>query len=475
VVPGPQGGRPGPERNDRGIQVGKEDRDGVGRDAGAGSGPPGVGRDLRAALEAERQAYREIHDEARAVLETVGVETRSARIVEILEGTGLAGYDAGTARIHLLPDLIDRCLASAPRTFPGDEGMNTLGIGGIPPFLYRASDPYPLSASYEDLERIVGRVGKNLDVVRFLSQPVKVVKGDPLRCNRIMDRLRDCIKVTCSAYIRDPDAVRWFSGRQDWHDSICGVNSPLTAMDGMMESLVRSAAAGNLLRLTTMPLAGRTAPQTPEGCMVLTHAEILFMLAVAQTVRPGVVCIHGGMPCVTRPDGRLAYAEDGMNLLNAAVARLNLWATGLPAVQSGGSTDRSAPGPEALRDGIRGRGILCSFGVHCARHCFGVLDNLNFFSEEAFEQDCEAHRQFLRELPEHGEPRPLLLPRDPRALEVIERVGSRDYAGDLHTTANLTAFHDWARRLREAGGLPAGEEGFDPRLEPAGGALGDSG
>jgi hypothetical protein len=77
------------------------------------------------------------------------------------------------------------------------------------------------------LEHLIGIVVENLDVVRFLSQPVKVHKGDPLKCNQIMDQLEGCIKTTCSAYTSGEDAVGWFAGREDWHDSICGVKSPL--------------------------------------------------------------------------------------------------------------------------------------------------------------------------------------------------------------------------------------------------------
>ena len=363
-------------------------------------------------LKAEKETYTRIHETTKAVLAEVGIETRNKAVISILEATGLAGFDASVGRIYLLPELIDQSLASAAKTFPGDEGMNTLGIGGIPPFLYRESDEYPLPASYKELDHLVKLIGENLDVVRFLSQPVKVHRGDPLKCNQIMDQLKDCIKVTCSAYIDGEEAVKWFAGRDDWHDSICGVKSPLICMDNMMDALIQSARAGNNLRLTTMPLAGRTAPQTPEGCIIITHAEVMFMLAVTtcqthrtantgsehchhpcrsplhagrgQTVNPGMLCMFGGMPCTTKPDGDLAYSHDAMNLLNAAVARLNMWVTGLPSVQSGGSTEEKTPNAKALADGNRGRRILCDFGVHNARHCFGVLDNLNFFSEAAF-------------------------------------------------------------------------------------------
>jgi len=406
------------------------------------------------ALQAEKETYARIHETTKAVLAEVGIETKNKALIRLLEATGLAGYDSSNGRIYLLPDLIDRSLDTAAKTFAGDEGPNTLGIGGIPPFLYRESGEYPLPASYDELDHLVKLIGENLDVVRFLSQPVKVHKGDPLQCNQIMDQLNNCVKVTCSAYMNSDDAVKWFAGRDEWHDSICGVKSPLICMDNMMDALIRSARVGNNLRLTTMPLAGRTAPQTPEACIIITHAEVLFMLAVAQTVNPGILCMFGGMPCTTKPDGDLAYSHDGMNLLNVAVARLNMWVTGIPSVQSGGSTGEKTPSVQALSDGKRGRQELCDFGVHNARHCFGVLDNLNFFSEDAFWYDCQAQREYLAFRKGTMELKPLYLPEDNQAFDVIQRVASRDYHVDYHTTANLSVFDDWARTINDQGFLP---------------------
>ena len=406
------------------------------------------------ALQAEKETYARIHETTKAVLAEVGIETKNKALIRLLEATGLAGYDSSNGRIYLLPDLIEQSLDSAAKTFSGDEGPNTLGIGGIPPFLYRESGEYPLPASYDELDHLVKLIGENLDVVRFLSQPVKVHKGDPTQCNQIMDQLNNCVKVTCSAYMNSDDAVKWFAGRDELHDSICGVKSPLICMDNMMDALIRSARVGNNLRLTTMPLAGRTAPQTPEACIIITHAEVLFMLAVAQTVNPGILCMFGGMPCTTKPDGDLAYSHDGMNLLNVAVARLNMWVTGIPSVQSGGSTGEKTPSAQALSDGKRGRQELCDFGVHNARHCFGVLDNLNFFSEDAFWYDCQAQREYLAFRKSAMELKPLYLPEDNQAFDVIQRVASRDYHVDYHTTANLSVFDDWARTINDQGFLP---------------------
>ena len=153
------------------------------------------------ALKIEKQTYKRIQETTKAVLSEVGIETKNQRVIDVLEATGLAGYDSTSFRIHLLPDLIDQILDSAPKTFSGDEGMNTLGIGGIPPFLYRREDEFPLPASFAEFSRVIETVKENLDVVRFLSQPVKVHKGDAHECNKLMEQLTDCIKVTCSAYM----------------------------------------------------------------------------------------------------------------------------------------------------------------------------------------------------------------------------------------------------------------------------------
>ena len=178
------------------------------------------------------------------------------------------------------------------------------------------------------------------------------------------------------------------------------------------------------------------------------------MLAVAQTVNPGMLCMFGGMPCTTRPDGDLEYSNDAMNLLNVAVARLNMWVTGLPTVQSGGSTSEKTPNEQALLDGKRGRQTLCEFGVHTARHCFGVIDNLNFFSAEAFRRDCRAHREYMASGKNAITLMPLHLPDDHQAFDVIQRVASCDYHVDSHTTANLNAFGDWVKTIVDNGLLP---------------------
>jgi len=113
----------------------------------------------REVLLAEKQTYERIHTTTKTVLAEVGIETKNEAVIELLEATGLAGYDRTVGRIYLLPELIDHSLDSAAKSFAGDEGPNILGIGGIPPFLYRDTDQYPMPATYDELEHLVGVVG----------------------------------------------------------------------------------------------------------------------------------------------------------------------------------------------------------------------------------------------------------------------------------------------------------------------------
>jgi hypothetical protein len=50
--------------------------------------------------------------------------------------------------------------------------------------------------------------------------------------------------------------------------------------------------------------------------------------------------------------------------------------------------------------------------------------------------------------------KPLHIPADDQALEVIRRVAGGDYYVDYHTTAHISVFDDWAADLEGKGLLP---------------------
>jgi trimethylamine--corrinoid protein Co-methyltransferase len=62
----------------------------------------------------------------------------------------------------------------------------------------------------------------------------------------------------------------------------------------MSEGLIAMAEAGQPVVATPFTLAGAMAPATLAGALAEQHAEALFMVALAQIVRPGAPMVYGG-------------------------------------------------------------------------------------------------------------------------------------------------------------------------------------
>lgn len=123
--------------------------------------------------------------------------------------------------------------------------------------------------------------------------------------------------------------------------------SPLQLVSSQLAVLYAFASRGLPLTLHAHPMAGLTAPVTLAGELVITHAEILALVTIAQLIRPGTPVVYGMSSSV--PDMRSGANLSGaaeIGLLGAAVARLAR-RCGLPCVMSSG-TDAHRPGAQAV-------------------------------------------------------------------------------------------------------------------------------
>ena len=189
--------------------------------------------------------------------------------------------------------------------------------------------------------------------------------------------------------------------------------------------------------------------------MKVQHTEqVLFMMLLAQTIHPSIGCVHGGIPDVLGVGGDLDYSDPGQPIINSAMARLNLWVTGFPSAQSGGSTSITDDIPAAVEESEISRNTLRLYGVHILRHAMGAMGNLNFFSLEKFIEDCERERSARRIWlkTRHDFVVPLYLPEDPDAvsgiLEIAEKGGAKNAD---HTLNHVDAFARWHKVLADAG------------------------
>ncbi len=401
-------------------------------------------------LIAEKRIYERIHRNGKRVLSEIGVDVaQNPQLMDLLLAADAVDFDNESAIfIPIKADYIDRCLDKAPRKMRTDPGPNAFGTGATPPFLKRPENDDLRPANRHEFEQIVKEAANYEDVVKIFSLPVatdRSVSGGEVA--RLMDREFSGLKMTATCYMTD-DEARFLKGKDDWLDGTSLVTA-LGVMKSMVDPFLRSVRLGNNLLLLDLTIAGVSGPVSPEALLTQIHAQVLFMMVLAQTLSPGISCVHGGIPDVVGPDGDLSYSSPSQPLLNAAMARVNLWVTGFPTAQSGGSTSLTEVSRAAIDESELSRDILRKYGVHIVRHAMGALGSLNFFSLEKFTEDCRAERVAEKRFRErkfaHGV-FPLYFPADDQAFDGIREIAEKGNPKSAdHTLKNVDAYMKWEK------------------------------
>ncbi len=402
----------------------------------------------------EKEIYERIHENAKKVITDIGINiAASPQLMDILMEADAVDFESNTAvSLPLKRDYLEACLEKVERHMPGDPGKNAFGTGATPPFLKRPGQDDLRAATREEFQRIAATVSENSDVVKIFSLPVAVDKSlTGYEAAQCMDMMFKGLKMTAGKSFTD-DEITFLKGKDDWLDGTSLITS-LSPMDSMVEPFIRSVKAGVNLLLLDLSIAGSSAPGSPEALLTQIHAQVMFMMVMAQTLNPGVPCIHGGIPGVADTGGDLSYSSKSQPLINAAMARLNQWVTKFPSAQSGGSTSLTEVNDQAVFESAQSRDTLRKYGVHILRHAMGALGSLNFFSEEKFVRDCVMERRSIAGFADDQENfgiRPLYLPEDPYAMAGIREIaekGNPKYAD--HTLKNVESFMKWEKIIKE--------------------------
>ncbi len=403
----------------------------------------------------EKQIYERIHKNGLKVLTDIGIDIAANQpLMDIFMEADAINFDSDTAQfIPFKADYIERCLDQVPRKMAADPGPNAFGTGATPPFLKRPENDDLRAASREEFQEIVRQAGKNEDVVKIFSLPVATDKSiTDFEAAKLMETGFSGLKMTATRTMADDEAA-FLKGKADWLDGTSLATS-LGIMQTMVDPFLRSARIGNNLLLLDLTIAGVSGPISPEALLTQVHAQVMFMMILAQTVTPGIECIHGGIPDVVGPDGDLSYSSPSQPLLNAAMARLNRWVTGFPSAQSGGSTSITDVTAEAIAESDQSRNTLRKYGVHILRHAMGALGSLNFFSLEKFIEDCRYERIAEQNDQKHGKNRriiPLFLPSDDTAFSGIREIAEKGNPKNAdHTLKNVDALIKWEKVIEEA-------------------------
>jgi trimethylamine--corrinoid protein Co-methyltransferase len=406
-------------------------------------------------LIAEKAIYRRIDENAKRVLTEIGINIiESQSLMDLLMEADAVDFDNETALfIPLKRDYIDQCLEQVPRKMPVDPGMNTFGTGATPPFLKRTGDEELRPANREEYEKIILTVGDQQDTVGIFSLPVACDKSISLfEIAQLMEKNYQGLKMITTNTMRDGEVI-FLKEKEHWLDGTSLITS-LTQMNNMVDPFLRSARAGNNLLLIDQSIAGVSGPGSPESFLTQNHAQVIFMMVVAQTVNPGIACIHCGIPSVIDAEGNLSYSSPHQTFINAALARVNTWITGFPSAQTGGSTSLPDVTPRALTDSELSRNALRKYGVHIVRHAMGALGSLNFFSIEKFLEDCEIERRskmVFDAIPKDKGVIPLYFPGDNQALSGIREIAKKGNPKNAdHTLKNVDSFSQWEDTISQA-------------------------
>jgi len=403
----------------------------------------------------EKAVYERIDENAKRVLTDIGMNiAENQALMDILLEAEAIDFDNATALfIPLKRSYVDSCLEQVPRKIPGDPGLNTFGTGATSPFLKRSGAEDLRPANCQEYEQIVSLVAEQQDVVNIFSLPVACDRSISLfEVAHLMERAYPGLKMITTNTMTDDEAT-FLQNKEHWIDGTSLITS-LAPMNNMVEPFLRSARIGNNLLLIDQTIAGVSGAGSPESFLTQIHAQVMFMMIIAQTVNQGLVCVHGGIPSVTGGDGNISYSSPHQTFINAALARVNTWITGFPSAQTGGSTSLPDPTAEAVLESELSRNFLRKYGVHIVRHAMGALGSLTFFSMEKFNADCERERQsrkIFEACPHNTGVIPLYFPGDEHALDGIREIGERgNPKATEHTLKNVDSFHQWEKAITAA-------------------------
>ncbi|MEE4356767.1 MAG: trimethylamine methyltransferase family protein [Desulfococcaceae bacterium] len=405
-------------------------------------------------LIAEKKIYERIDENGKRVLTDIGLNiAENQELMDLLMEADAIDFDNETAVfIPLKRDYIDECLAKCPRKMPGDPGPNTFGTGATPPFLKRPGDDELRQANRQEYEEIVKTVAEYQDVVRIFSLPVAQDRSISLyEVAQLMEKHFPGLKMTATKGMSDEE-VLFLKDKDHWVDGTSLITS-LAPMGTMVKPFLRSCRSGANLLLLDLAIAGSSAPGSPEGLLTQIHAQVLFMMVIAQTVNPGVLCMHGGIPGVTEAGGDLSYSSPHQPLINAAMARVNTWINKFPSAQSGGSTSAQDVTQQAIVESELSRNSLRKYGSHVIRHAMGALGSLNFFSLDKFIEDCERERKSVKifdEAPKDKGIIPMYFPEDRDTMAGIKEIAEKGGPKNAeHTLRHVESFMKWENTINE--------------------------
>ena len=314
-----------------------------------------------------------IHDGALQTLAQTGLTIHDEAVLTLLDEAGCQ-VDHEARHVRVPVQVIENAVATAPPvvTLYNRLGEQVMALGAGPVYARTSSGATgiidldsgrrrePTCQDAVDAVRLADALphvhGVSTMAVQPADVPVAVVDVHtvrialtntvkPLGYVCLNERLIEPVLEMASVAAGGEDALQ----ERPIITALAESTSPLQLVSSQLAVLKAFASRGLPLTLHAHPMAGFTAPVTLAGELVITHAEILALVTIAQLIRPGAPVVYGMSS--SAPDMRSGNNLSGaveIGLMGAAVAQLSR-RCGLPSVMSSGA-DAHAPGVQATME-----------------------------------------------------------------------------------------------------------------------------
>jgi trimethylamine--corrinoid protein Co-methyltransferase len=400
-------------------------------------------------------AIERIHEGALRVLDRVGIEVRSDRVIAKLERAGArADHDAG--RVRFPREVVEAALAQVPATLllaardPAcdlmlDGSRGYLTVDGNAAEILDLETNERRASTKADLAQVT-RVADALPQIGFLWQPV-TARDEPIDVqplHEIATEFANSSKHIQLMTAAKPEQARGAveiarivaGGERELRERPvlsafqCSL-SPLTYDGQPLEAAAVYGEAGVPCGFVAMPIACATAPATPAAALVVSNAEVLAGIVSLQLLVPGARTFYGA--CGTVMDLRTGAAACGgpedllFQMASAQLARrygmpssIGTFATGAKSADWQAGVENGLSG---MASWLGGADMLCGAGLLYGARVYSIAELV--LDTELFDLVCHLAG---------GVP----VTDEDLALEVIEAVGpGGHFLAQPHTLRNM--------------------------------------
>jgi trimethylamine---corrinoid protein Co-methyltransferase len=400
------------------------------------------------------QDVRKIHEATLRVLETVGVDFGYEPAIDVFKK---AGCKVDGRRVFFSPKMVMDQVRNAPAeyTLQARNPEKNVTIGGDhiayipcygPPFVHDL-DRGRRSSTLEDYTNFVK--------LAYASRSMDITGGMMAEPNDIPNERRNAEMLYASMRYSDKPFMGGAIGAEAARETIemaaivfgcskealaekmpmisilCSL-TPLAYDDRMLSAIMEYAKAGMPQLISSLSIAGATAPVTMEGTLVVQNAEILAGIVLTQLIREGTpVVFSGSSSAAAMRYGTLSIGAPEMAVNTAATAQMARF-YGIPSRGGGAITDSKLPDAQAGLESMMSHLMATLSGVHFVLHSAGILEGYMTASYEKFiidDEICGMCKRIKRG--EMADPEKL-------ALDVIAQVGpGGEYLTHMHTFQNF--------------------------------------